>query len=142
MEGEENKLTTFSTWTIMLGCNESNIIFQQHICKLGQLRRSNGRNSQVFGRNLWPPHFCTFCELVEGEENKLTTFSTWTIMLGCNESNIIFQQHICKLGQLRRSNGRNSQVFGQAMKKRLPGHTLWPEKEIIYGRHTFVLFVS
>ena len=26
MEGEENKLTTFSTWTIMLGCNESNII--------------------------------------------------------------------------------------------------------------------
>ena len=27
MEGEENKLTTFSTWTIM---NESNIVFQQH----------------------------------------------------------------------------------------------------------------
>ena len=26
----------------MLGCNESNIIFQQHLCKLGQLRRSNG----------------------------------------------------------------------------------------------------
>ena len=25
-------------------------------------------------RNLWPPHFRTFCELVEGEENKLTTF--------------------------------------------------------------------
>ena len=62
-------------------------------------------------RNLWPPHFRTFCELVEGEENKLTTFSTWTIMLGCNESNIIFQQHLCKLGQLRRSNGRNSQVL-------------------------------
>ena len=39
----------------------------------------------------------TFCELVEGEENKLTTFSTWTIVLGCNESNIIFQQHLCKL---------------------------------------------
>ena len=37
---------------------------------LWQLRRSN---SQVFGQNLWPPHFCTFCELVEGEENKLTT---------------------------------------------------------------------
>ena len=71
-------------------------------------------------------HFRTFCELVEGEENKLTTFSTWTIMLGCNESNIIFQQHLCKLGQLRR---RNSQVFGQAMKKRPTGHTLWPEKE-------------
>ena len=35
-------------------------------------------------KNLWPPHFCTFCELVEGE-NKLTIFSTWTIMLGCNE---------------------------------------------------------
>ena len=32
-------------------------------------------DSQV--RNLWPPHFRTFCELVEGEENKLTTFSTW-----------------------------------------------------------------
>ena len=60
-----------------------------------------------------------FCKLVEGEENKLTTFSTWTIMLGCNESNIIFQQH---LGQLRRSNGRNSQVLGQAMKKRPTGH--------------------
>ena len=122
VEGEENKLTTCSTWTIMLGCNESNIIFQQHLCKLGQLRRSNGRNSQVYGqRNLWPPHFHTFCELVEGEENKLTTFSTWTIMLGCNESNIIFQQHLCKLGQLRRS---NSQVFGQAMKKRPTGHTI------------------
>ena len=63
---------------------------------------------------LWLPRFRTFCELVEGEENKLTTFSTWTIMLGCNESNIIFQQHLCKLGQLRRSNGRNSQVLGQA----------------------------
>ena len=118
-ELEENKLTTFSTRTIMSGCNESNIIFQQHLCKLGQLRRSNGRNSQVFGqRNLRTPHFRTFCELVEGEENKLTTFSTWTIMLGCNESNIIFQQHLCKLGQLRRSNGRNSQVFGQ--------RNLWP----------------
>ena len=118
VEGEENK---FSTWTIMSGCNESNIIFQQHLCKLGQLRRSNGRNSQVFGqRNLWPPHFRTFCELVEGEENnKLTTFSTWTIMSGCNESNIIFRQHLCKLGQLQRSNGRNSQVFGQAMKNGL-----------------------
>ena len=69
-------------------------------------------------RKLWLPHFRTFCELVEGEENKLTTFSTWTIMLGCNESNIIFQQHLCKLGQLRKSNGRNSQVLGQAMKKR------------------------
>ena len=91
VEGEENKLTTFSTWTIVLGCNESNIVFQQHLYKLGQLRRSNGRNSQVFSqRNLWPPHFRTFCELVEGEENKLTTFSTWTIVLGCNESNIVF----------------------------------------------------
>ena len=59
---------------------------------------------------------------MEGEENKLTTFSTWTVMLGCNESNIIFQQHFCKLGQLRRSNGRNSQVLGQAMKKRPTGH--------------------
>ena len=63
----------------------------------------------------WLPNFRTFCELVEGEENTLTTFPTWTIMLGCNESNIIFQQHLCKLGQLWRSNGRNSQVFGQTM---------------------------
>ena len=125
VEGEENKLTTFSAWTIMFGHNESNIIFQQHLCKLGQLRRSNGRNSQVFERNLWPPHFRTFCELVEGEENKLTTFSAWTIMFGHNESNIIFQQHLCKLGQLRRSNGRNSQVF---------------ERNLCC--HTFVLFVS
>ena len=65
---------------------------------------------EIHKYNLWPPHFCTFCELVEGEENKLTTFSTWIIVLGCNESNIIFQQHLCKLGQLWRSNGRNSQV--------------------------------
>ena len=108
----------------MLGCNESNIIFQQHLCKLGQLRRSNGRNHKysVGLRKKVMPHFRTFCELVEGEENKLTTFSTWTTMLGCNESNIIFQQHLCKLGQLRRSNGRNSQVLGQAMKKRPTGH--------------------
>ena len=77
VEGEENKLTTFSTWTIMLGCNESKIVFQQHLCKLGQLRRSNGRNSQVLGQAM--KYFRTFCELVEGEENKLTTFSTWTI---------------------------------------------------------------
>ena len=79
----------------MLGCNESNIIFQRHLCKLGQLRRNNGRNSQVrpTGHTIWPPHFCTFCELVKGEENKLTTLSTWTIMLGCNES-IIFSSGI------------------------------------------------
>ena len=117
VEGEENKLTTFSTWTIMLGCNESNIILQQHLCKLGQLRRkfTNIRSSNEEETN-WP-HFRTFCELVEGEENKLTTFSTWTIILGCNESNIIFQQHLCKLGQLWRSNGRNSQVLGQAMRR-------------------------
>ena len=88
----------------MLGCNESKIVFQQHLCKLGQLRR----NSQVLGQAM--KYFRTFCELVEGEENKLTT---WTIVLGCN---IILQQHLCKLGQLRRSNGRNSQVLGQAMK--------------------------
>ena len=40
-------------------------------------KESYGRHTFVY----------TFCELVEGEENKLTTFSTWTIMLGCNESN-------------------------------------------------------
>ena len=118
VEGEENKLTMFSTWTIMLGCNESNIIFQQHLCKLGQLRRK----IHIYGLNLWLPHFRTFCELVEGKENKRTTFSTWTIMLGCNESNIIFQQHLCKLGQLRRKN----HIYK------------WPK---FYGRHTFALFV-
>ena len=59
-------------------------------------------------RNLWPPHFRTFCELVEGEENKLTTFSTWTILLGCNESNNIFQQHLCKLG-------RSNEIFCTAL---------------------------
>ena len=72
---------------------------------------------KVLKLSYWLPHFRTFCELVEGEGNELTTFSTWTIMLGCNESNIIFQQHLCKLGQLR----RNSQVLGQAMKKRPTG---------------------
>ena len=47
------------------------------------------------GHTVWPEkeiyesHFRTFCELVVGEENKLTTFSTWTIMLGCNESNMV-----------------------------------------------------
>ena len=81
--------------------------------------------AMIYGRHT----FALFVSyIVEGKENKLTTFSTWTIMLGCNESNIIFQQHLCKPGQLWRSNGRNSQVFGQAMK--------------YYGRHTFVLFVS
>ena len=32
--------------------------------------------ARVKSRILWPPHTRTFCELVEGEENKLTTFST------------------------------------------------------------------
>ena len=36
-----------------------------------------------------------FCELVEGEENKLTTFSTWTIMFG---SNIISSSISANLG--------------------------------------------
>ena len=48
---------------------------------------------------LWLPHFRTFCELVEGKENKLTTFSTWTIMLGCNESNIISSSISANLGK-------------------------------------------
>ena len=84
----------------MLGCNESNVIFQQHLCKLGQLVEIHKNSVKQSRRNLWPPHFHTFCDLVEGEENKLTIFSAWTIMLGCNESNVIFQQHLCKLGQL------------------------------------------
>ena len=81
-----------------------------------------GNTGEAIHKKFMAATLSYFCELVEGEENKLTTFSTWTIMLGCNESNIIFQQHLCKLGQHRRSNGRNSQE--------------------IYGRHTFVLFVS
>ena len=76
--------------------------------------------------DLWLPHFRTFCELVEGEENKLTTFSTWTIMLGCNESNIMFSSSIS-------ANLGNS---GQTMVE-----IHWPHS-MIYGRHTFVLFVS
>ena len=70
----------------------------------GQTDFAPNSNYVARERKLWLPHFRTFCELVEGEENKLTTFSTWTIMLGCNESNITFQQHLCKLGQLWRSN--------------------------------------
>ena len=48
-------------------------------------------------------------------------------MLGCNESNIIFQQHLCKLGQLRRSNGRNSQVYTRSSNEE---ETNWPLQEV------------
>ena len=107
----------------MLGCNESNITFQQHLCKLGQLRRSNGRNSQAFVKKVMgATHFRTFCELVEGKENKLTTFSTWAIMLGCN---ITFQQHLCKLGQLR--------------KKRPTGHTNGLRKKVMAATLSYFL---
>ena len=76
----------------MLGCNESNIIFSSSIsANFGQAMKK-----RPTGHTIWPEKesygchtFVLFCELVEGEENKLTTFSTWTIMLGCNESNII-----------------------------------------------------
>ena len=74
VEGEENKLTTFSIWTIMSGCNEK---YSSSIS--ANLGNSGEAIAQVVGqamRNLWPLHFRTFCELVEGEENKLTTFST------------------------------------------------------------------
>ena len=82
---------------------------------------------QVFGeRNLWPPHFHTFCELVEGEENKLTTFSTWTIMLGCNESNIFSSSISTNLGN---SGDTMVEIHKYSVKE-------------IYGRHTFILFVS
>ena len=56
---------------------------------------------------------------MEREENKLTTFSTWTIMLGCNFSSIS-------------ANLGNS---GEATNN-------WPHYKEIYGCHTFVLFVS
>ena len=55
---------------------------------------------------------------MEGEENKLTTFSTWTIMLGCNERN--FSSISANLGNSREATNN------------LPH----------YGRHTFLLFVS
>ena len=134
MEGEENKLTTFSTWTIMLGCNESNIISSNISANLGnsgeamvkihkysvkQPERKNGRHTFVY----------TFCELVEGEENKLTTFSTWTIMLGCNESNIVSSNISSNLGNSREA---MVEIHKYSVKK--------PERK--NGRHTFVLFVS
>ena len=67
-----------------------------------------------------------FCELVEGEENKLTTFSAWTTMLGCNENSIIFQQHLCKLGQL--------EIHKYSVKKRPTGRvfTLQGERHCTY----------
>ena len=110
----------------MLGCN---IIFQQHLCKLGQLRRSNGRNSQVLGqamKNLWLPHFRTFCELVEGEENKLTTFSTWTIMLGCNEATSFSSSISANLG-------KNSQVLGQAQQAMNSTKVQNPRRKILHN---------
>ena len=48
MEGEENKLTNAN-----LG-NSGEAMVEIH----------------KYSVNLWPPHFRTFCELVEGEENK------------------------------------------------------------------------
>ena len=62
---------------------------------------------------------------MEGEENKLTTFSTWTIMLGCNESNI-FSSSI-------------SANFGNSGEAMVEIHKI---SEEICGGHTFVLFVS
>ena len=63
---------------------------------------------------------------MEGEENKLTT---WTIMLGCNESNIISSNISANLG--------NS---GEAMVKIRKYSVKQPKRK--NGRHTFVLFVS
>ena len=81
----------------------------------------------------WPPHFRTFCELVEGEENKLTTFSTWTIMLGC-----FFQQHLCKLGQftsIRSSNEEETNwpvatLYG--LRKKFMAATVYTSQEPIF----------
>ena len=118
VEREENKLTIFSTWTIMLGCYESNVIFQQHHCKLVQLVEIHKYSVKQSRRSLWPPHFRTFCELVEWEENKLTIFSTWTIYnvrVLCNFPAASLQTW---------ATGRNSQVFGQAIKKTFMAATL------------------
>ena len=76
-----------------------------------------------FAITIWPePHFRTFCELVEGEENKLTTFSTWTTMLGCNESNIIFQQHLCKLRSSNEEETKWPHLYG--LRKKFMAATL------------------
>ena len=112
VEGEENKLTTFSTWTIMLGCNESNIIFEQHLCKLGQLRRSKIHKKSIAATL----SYFLRASGGGGEQTNCIFHMDYNVRV-YNESNIIFQQHLCKLGQLQRSNG-------------------------VYGRHTFVLFVS
>ena len=50
-------------------------------------------------------------------------------MLGCNESNIIFQQHLCKLGQLRRkfTSIRSSSAGFYTHKKHFRGW--WQHKE-------------
>ena len=60
---------------------------------------------------------------MEGEENKLTTFSTWTIVLGCNESNISISANLGNSGEAM------VEIHKYSVKD-------------IYGRHTFVLFVS
>ena len=70
--------------------------------------------------------FVLFCELVEGEENKLTTFSTWTIMLGCDESSIISSSISAILGKQFTSTWSSNEE----------------ETKESYGCHTFVLFVS
>ena len=57
---------------------------------------------------------------MEGEENKLTTFSTWTIVLGCNIS-------------ISANLGNSGEAMVEIHK--------YSVKDI-YGRHTFVLFVS
>ena len=100
---------------------------------------------------------------MEGEENKLTTFSTWTIVLGCNESNIIFQQHlVANLGNsgeamveihipyIKVMPGyflsfvkatKNSQAYTVGIQTYFAHSSIWPEKKS-YGSHTFLLFVS
>ena len=74
MEGEENKLTTFSTWTIMLGCNESNIIFQQHLCKLGQAmvaRAGNDARRSPPARDLSYTEHAVQCSVPEVDESTI-----------------------------------------------------------------------
>ena len=72
---------------------------------------SDGRNSQVFGQAMKKRPTghtiyglrkkvmaATLSVLVEGEENKLTTFSTWTIMLGAMKATSFFSSISANLG--------------------------------------------
>ena len=67
----------------MLGCNESNIIFQQHLCKLGQLWRSKALfTAWVLELVLnWFPMRRVDFNLVSDMPNEATQYSVHTIQV-------------------------------------------------------------